>query len=227
MNPDFPLLSIYEERLKRVQSRQNEAMGEHAEFLAALPAYAGGAATEHIMEAYRYAQSIDYHHPGLSARAYLAHPVRVALLSLQLAAPMETEIVIAALLHNLLEVTSVPADELTRRYGASVAETIINLTVDRSLQNDKLYKQGYYARLRGGSRAGRVVKVLDKLDNLFLLCLNPDDHVRTDYLAEVEDYILPMAHGDLPVLDVYLKDLVRDCRTEGYHPTIQGASKWN
>jgi hypothetical protein len=64
--------------------------------------------------------------------------------------------------------------------------------------------------------SARVVKIVDKLDNLFVLGLNPDASVRKKYLAEIEDFVLPMAAATLPRLITYMRDLVQDCRLTGF-----------
>jgi hypothetical protein len=65
----------------------------------------------------------------------------------------------------------------------------------------------------------RVIKILDKLDNLFVLCLNPSDEVRHQYLADIETFVLPMVASDLPALLPYITALVNDCRAVGHCPT--------
>ena len=90
------------------------------------------------------------------------------------------------------------------------------MTVDRILQWDKSYKRDYYERIRSASIECRVVKIIDKLDNLFLIGINPDEEVRDKYLLEIEQYILPMAKIDLPDVFTYLKDLIAESRHLGF-----------
>jgi (p)ppGpp synthase/HD superfamily hydrolase len=223
MTLNVPLLSIEQERERRLQSRQNEGSEVHEQFLTTLrSASQEPVLQERMIGAYRFAQSIDYHHAGLSPKAYLVHPVRVALMALQTVVPIEPDIIITALLHNVLEVSPVPVSELSTRFGSNIAQTISNLTVDRALQEKRDYKLAYYARLQSAGKTGRVVKVLDKLDNLFLLCLNPDQLIRSNYLAEIEEFILPLAHQDLPLLDDYLLRLIQNCRDVGYLKAVAG-----
>jgi hypothetical protein len=53
-----------------------------------------------------------------------------------------------------------------------------------------------------------VVKIIDKLDNLFILGLNPDEEVRKRYLNEISNYILPLVKQFLPQLANYFENLV-------------------
>jgi (p)ppGpp synthase/HD superfamily hydrolase len=141
----------------------------------------------------------------------------VAQLILRLIRPADADAVVIGLLHNALEVTSIPLEDMKGRFGETVANALVVLTVDRS-RVDAAYKEGYYARLRATSRSAPIVRILDKLDNLFTLCLNPDGVVRSQYLEEVERYIVPMAEIEIPVIVPYLTNLVRDRRRTGYCP---------
>jgi hypothetical protein len=53
-----------------------------------------------------------------------------------------------------------------------------------------------------------VVKIIDKLDNLFMLGLNPDEAVRQRYLNEISHYVLPLVKQFLPQLANYFENLV-------------------
>lgn len=170
---------------------------------------------DRIHAAWRFAAELDYQHPGVSAAVYLEHPQRVAALAIRLDKDIDTTTIVVALLHNVLEVTHTTTVDLSQHLGPDVADTIEALTVDRSATSEA-YRERYYTRLRGGSRAGRVVKVLDKLDNLFLLNLNADDAVRDDYLREIRQWVAPLAQRELPSLSAYLADLVVDCERTGY-----------
>jgi (p)ppGpp synthase/HD superfamily hydrolase len=117
---------------------------------------------------------------------------------------------VVGLLHNVLEVSSVSEQDLRARFGDDVRAQVASLTVDRSRQWDAAYKRAYYETLNAGPTAARLVKVFDKLDNLYLLGLNPDSSVKTKYAQEIRTYILPMAQRDIPALIPYLTDLLNE-----------------
>ena len=50
----------------------------------------------------------------------------------------------------------------------------------------------YFQRLNEGPCSAGLVMIFDKLDNLFVLGLNPDEKLRQMYIAHFEQYILPM-----------------------------------
>lgn len=192
------------------------ALWERACTLRSEPGY-----QQKLRDAYVFARSIDYAHEGLTGDIYITHPIRVAAMALLSQPNADAELGVVALLHNTLEVSSISRDELAAKLGNSVAEQIFNLTVDRAQQWDEPYKQWYYDRLHAGAASARIVKVFDKLDNLFLLGLNPDDTVRDRYLREIEKHVLPLAQRDLPHVLPYMTELVADCHRAGYFGTAR------
>lgn len=180
-----------------------------------------------ISEAWDYAQTLDYQHPGQSKEFYLAHPLRVATLSIQLIEPVSINGVATSLLHNIKELSNVKESEIAELFGSDVASAITLLTVDRDLQWDDGYKNTYYKKLSNASLFVQQVKVLDKLDNLFLLCLNPSDEIREKYLREIEKWLLPMATDAIPTLANYIHELIINNRELGHMPLELMESKVN
>lgn len=215
MNNVLYLGSIAEEREKRLLSRKNEGKEAESALEEALVPFKGNVLASGAQAAYQFAKGINYKHPGLSPASYLAHPVRVACLSLHLIQPPDENAVVLSLLHNVYEVSDVSPQEIVTRFGEAMSNAIRDLTVDRS-QTSEAYKVGYYQRLNEGPVWARIVKLFDKLDNLFLLGLNPDAKIRETYLQDVEKFIVPIALADLPGVTNYLKALVEDCRRVGF-----------
>ena len=169
-----------------------------------------------LAQALRFAKEIKYHHVGLTSDIYFSHPLRVAALAILISGAQDTGTGVLAVLHNVLEVSDVTVDTLSETFGRSISNQIETLTVDRNVQWDKTYKADYYGKLVAGPLSARVVKIVDKLDNLFVLGLNPDASVRERYLAEIEDFVLPMTAASLPSLTAYMRNLVQDCRATGF-----------
>jgi (p)ppGpp synthase/HD superfamily hydrolase len=207
---------IEDERAARIRARAGDGAAEQAAFDASVERAAPAVDPAVVAHARERALTLEYDHAGLTTAAYLAHSFRVATLVIDLDAEVETENVVVGLLHNVLEVSDATPALLSEEVGERPAAVIEALTVDRTRQHDPVYKDAYYAALADGPRSGRVVKVADKLDNMFTLCLDPDADVRSRYLDEIERWVIPMAAHDLPALDEYLPRLVENCRTTGY-----------
>ncbi len=164
---------------------------------------------EQLRKVFSFAASIEYHHVGLSPKAYLAHPTRVAGMTLFLSPNSEKKLLgTIALLHNVLEVSSVSFNQLKEETGHDVAESIQILTVSRDFQENTDYLNKYYKSIELTPHYLSVVKIIDKLDNLFILGLNPDEEVRKRYLNEISNYILPLVKQFLPQLANYFENLV-------------------
>lgn len=212
------LRSIEEEREWRLAFLNKPDKSVEREIMKAILSIESAEARTYLEKALEYAQSIDYNHPGQTKEIYLAHPMRVAILYMYFVKPVDTDGAITALLHNTLEVSNVDSSNLVCEVGINVAKAVEMLTIDRKQQWEKKYKEGYYAQLEAGPRFVRAVKVIDKLDNLFLLCLNPSDEIRGMYLKEIETWVIPLAEQTLPTIVNYLQDLVADNRRIGYRP---------
>lgn len=170
---------------------------------------------ERLAHAFRFAKGVKYRHVGLTSDMYFVHPVRVASLAMLLSEVGRVEMGVLGILHNMLEVSDVSSDELAGAFGTVISSQVTALTVNRDLQWDRAYKQRYYNRLMLSPLAARVVKIVDKLDNLFLIGLNNDASVRSRYLGEIEEFVLPMTTTSLPAITSYMEDLVKDCHATG------------
>ncbi len=212
-----PFQTISQERRRRLESRVANGAESPAEFDAALAPLPAPQQAE-LSRAYTFAAAADYHHPGLTPASYLAHPVRVMATALGIQEPSDQQAGILSLLHNMYEVSNVGQADVAAAFGAPMADAITVLTVDRT-DTSRAYVEGYYARITSAPHFVRLVKVLDKFDNLFLLGLNPDAEVRSTYLSDVDTFVIPLARSLDPdiagPLVPYLNDLVSECRTTG------------
>jgi (p)ppGpp synthase/HD superfamily hydrolase len=169
-----------------------------------------------LLKAFSFARDIRYGHEGLTSDIYFAHPVRVAALSMLSQDNGDVTIGIIGLLHNVFELSDTPASLIADNFGIAVAEQITTLTVNRELQWEEAYKKSYYAKINASPLSCRVVKVFDKLDNMFLLGINPDEAIKEKYLLEIEGYILPMMERDIPDILPYMLQLIKDYHRIGF-----------
>lgn len=206
---------INHERLLRFGDMRNNGSDSRARLLSQMEASFAPQERAYLMDVLAFAESLDYQHGRLTKEVYLAHPYRVAALSMDILQPPNVHITALALVHNVLEVVDIPDAQLAKSVGDDLVQELKALTVDRS-QSSAEYFAGYYEGLYSSTVPARVVKALDKLDNLFMLCLNPDDDVRASYLEEIDRYIIPIVRDELPYMTDYFEDLVRDCQNVGH-----------
>ena len=84
--------------------------------------------SDRLAYAGRFARDAYEGHP----RATLAHPVAVAALIAEARYP--EHVVLAALLHDIVEDTPIELDQLSRRFGADVCALVARLTEDDSIR---------------------------------------------------------------------------------------------
>jgi len=192
-------INFVEERNLRIKSLANNGKGSKKSFHNELMQSKLGE-KELILEAFNFAKSIEYDHEGLSKESYLAHPLRVASMSLRYIDDSTQNSTILALLHNIFEVGQVSRKIVKEKFGVLINDAISILTVNRELQWDSSYKEEYYSKIRSFPGPAMEIKVLDKFDNIFLIGLNPEEDIRIKYINEVRKHIIPMAEIVLPEL---------------------------
>jgi len=80
------------------------------------------------------------------------------------------------------------------------------LKVNRKKQWNKKYIDNYYKKLNKSHKNVKIVKCLDKLDNLFSLYKNPSKKIKNLYLDEIRKYVLPIVKKNItPVYKYYIK----------------------
>ena len=149
----------------------------------------------------------DYSHGQLSKAQYMAHPYRVARRLIEQFPAIDESYIQLSLCHNIIEVSGITED-LSTYLGPELIKHVNTLTVDRALQWDPAYKKTYYEEI-AEEKITRIIKIFDKLDNLFILSENNDKEVKLMYLKEIENYLMPFVKLDVPTLVDYFKALLK------------------
>lgn len=171
-----------------------------------------------ILSALDFAESIEYFHNGLTKKQYLIHPLRVANIILDHIEDVSSNLLILTLLHNILEVSKVDVLKIKNLFGEKIYKSISLLTVDRSKQWDKKYKKLYYDNLNSADKIVPIVKVFDKLDNIYLLCMNPSANIRKMYVDELILHVTLLLSKYTPqVFDIF-KSAINFSIKDGYIP---------
>jgi GTP diphosphokinase / guanosine-3',5'-bis(diphosphate) 3'-diphosphatase len=109
---------------------------------------------------------------GAAAEPYINHLLEVAeLVSSALEEP-DTDLVIAALLHDTVEDTGVTREELVQVFGADVADLVLEVTDDKSLPKSERKRLQVVNAPRKSVRA-QVIKLADKVSNLRAILSSP------------------------------------------------------
>jgi hypothetical protein len=109
---------------------------------------------------------------GAAAEPYINHLIEVAQLVSAASAEPDTELVIAALLHDSIEDAGVTGEELGARFGQGVADLVEELTDDKSLPKEDRKRLQIVNAPRKSVRA-QTIKLADKISNLRAIRASP------------------------------------------------------
>ena len=149
-----------------------------------------------IDRAYQLAYDAHGEQKRRSGEPYITHPVQVAALLWELG--MDTDCVVAALLHDVVEDTPTSLEEVSKQFGPDVALLVDGLTKLGKIQfTTKEDEQAENIRkmLLAMSKDIRVIliKLCDRLHNMRTLEVMPEQH-RRDKALEVMEVYAPIAH---------------------------------
>ena len=131
-----------------------------------------------------------------SGEEYVCHPLQVALILVQLG--MDTETIVAALLHDVVEDTEATLADLTREFGANVAFLVDGVTKIEKLAfstKEEQQAENFRKMLLALSKDVRVIiiKLADRLHNMRTIGARPEQK-RRDTAKETMDIYAPIAH---------------------------------
>lgn len=117
---------------------------------------------------------------------YINHPIEVMHLLAHTGDVSDKEILMAAILHDVIEDTDVTAEEIGERFGKHIADIVLELTDDVSLTKEERKRQQLLT-CEGLSHGARLVRISDKICNVYdILYAPPGDwgmKRRQEYLA--------------------------------------------
>mgnify|MGYP001213837705 CR=1 FL=1 len=158
--------------------------------------------------AYNFSKNLNYKHPGLSSNIYFYHPLRVCIMSTKLNSKKSAELMTLCLLHNVFETTDINEKIIKKIFGKKICSYLKILTVDRENEWKKNYKNNYYNRIKKSNINLVLVKILDKLDNLYLLKNNKNNKIKKRYLAEIQKYLMPLVKSKVKKIYDHFETLI-------------------
>lgn len=102
---------------------------------------------------------------GAAGEPYVNHLIEVAQLVASALTEPDTNLVMAALLHDSIEDAGVTKEELARRFGFDVADLVAEVTDDKSLPQRER-KQLQVENAPKKSVRAQTIKLADKISNL-------------------------------------------------------------
>ena len=150
---------------------------------------------------------------GPSGVPYVNHLIEVASLLAGLAEVEDTDILIAAVLHDVLEDTKTTPEEIATRFGERVLQLVSHLSDDKS-QARAVRRQLVLEHLQSAEIAVKLIKLADLCSNIQSLPADWTSERRQEYLdwsARAAD----LCHGTSPALDRLYEERASRARGAG------------
>lgn len=109
---------------------------------------------------------------GVAQEPYINHLIEVAQLIAASSDVLDTNLIMAGLLHDTIEDTGATAEELERQFGDDVASLVAEVTDDKSLPKEARKALQIQNAPRKSVRA-QVIKLADKISNLRSILASP------------------------------------------------------
>jgi (p)ppGpp synthase/HD superfamily hydrolase len=109
---------------------------------------------------------------GAAAEPYVNHLIEVGQLIAGSSDELDTNLVMAGLLHDTVEDTGTTAEELERAFGSDVAALVVEMTDDKSLPK-AVRKELQVENAPHKSVRAQVIKLADKISNLRSILASP------------------------------------------------------
>lgn len=135
----------------------------------------------------------DQRRKGVRQEPYVNHLIEVAELVAE-ADPGNTDLVVAALLHDAIEDQQIPVKTLAKLFGERVAGLVMEATDDKSLPKPER-KRLQVEHAPKKSRDARLLKLADKTSNLRALAKSPPAHWPVERRREYVDWASRVAAG--------------------------------
>jgi GTP diphosphokinase / guanosine-3',5'-bis(diphosphate) 3'-diphosphatase len=109
---------------------------------------------------------------GPAEEPYINHLLEVAVLVAEATGGCDTNLVVAALLHDAIEDLEVPRELIAEAFGDDVASIVVEVTDDKSLPKPER-KSAQIATAAMKSPRAKVLKLADKTSNLRAIAESP------------------------------------------------------
>jgi GTP pyrophosphokinase len=136
------------------------------EYLKKLKEVTGDELFDHLKIAYVRAEEAHKNQKRFDGTPYIVHPLRVAIILAEELKIYDDKILKTALLHDVLEDTTMKAGEIEELFGTKVTEYVQLLTKDKDFKTDLEAQNRYYKNLKKAPKKVQLIKLADRLDNI-------------------------------------------------------------
>ena len=165
---------------------------------------------ELILKAYETAEHAHQGQMRESGEAYISHPLSVAAILINIG--MDSESIAASILHDIVEDTNYPLEQVKKEFGSVIAQLVDGVTKLGRIPfstNEEQQAENVRKMLLAMSEDIRVIiiKLADRLHNMRTLSFMPEQKQR-DKAKETMEVYAPIAHRlGMRVIKEELEDL--------------------
>ena len=155
-----------------------------------------------LEKAYHFAEESHRGQQRDEGTDYIIHPLRVACILLDELKIMDSNVLCAALLHDVLEDCQVDYAALEETFGEPIAGMVKMLTQEaiNRYSSKEERDRVYLERIWQAPREIQLIKLADRLDNIRYLHLSPSQEKQLKYYRETCEKYLPLAKEVSPYL---------------------------
>jgi guanosine-3',5'-bis(diphosphate) 3'-pyrophosphohydrolase len=143
---------------------------------------------------------------------YINHPIDVVQLLWEVGGVRDSDVLLAAILHDTIEDTNTHPDELRDMFGEEVLSIVLEVTDDKSLPKLKRKHLQIETASKKTTKA-KLVKLADKCSNLRDLRMLPPKHWsmerRRDYLLWSEKVVAGLRGTNAALEEYYDQELTK------------------
>ncbi len=194
-----------------------------------IPKYQPHADLDLVQRAYRFSEQSHQGQHRASGEPYLSHPLEVAGLLVDF--KMDVTTITAGLLHDVLEDTATTKDDLSREFGADIAELVDGVTKIGKLafsSREERQAENFRKMVVAMARDIRVlmIKLADRLHNMRTLGYLPPEKAKS-IAQETLDIYAPLAHRlGMAKVKAELEDLaLRVMHPDSYQELMRRVAK--
>jgi guanosine-3',5'-bis(diphosphate) 3'-pyrophosphohydrolase len=114
----------------------------------------------------------DQRRKGRSRRPYVGHCIEVASTLASVGKVEDVNVIVAALLHDVVEDTDTTNDEVRERFGDPVADLVAEVTDDKTLKK-KERRELQVEHAPALSTGAKLIKIADKISNVREIANDP------------------------------------------------------
>lgn len=150
-----------------------------------------------VHEAIRLARTAHGDQVRKDGSPFVEHPLRTALIMIEEAEVKNADEICAALLHDVVEDTTVEIDEIEEGFGPRVADFVRALTHPPLKVGESKFERNvrHFKTIAWEERPARIIKSADRLDNLRTMGRreqwSPVERA-TEYLQETREGLIPI-----------------------------------